>query len=439
MSAATLPRIQPDMHATESTAEPQLDLAWAEAADKRDPLAVLRGEFLVPKDAAGQPMVYFAGHSLGPQPRNVRTYVNETLDDWQEFAVEGHFMGRHPWLSYHELLTASTARLVGALPSEVVVMNTLSVNLHLLMCSFYRPTPTRFRILVEAGAFPSDQYAVASQAVFHGYDPDQAVVALAPRPGESCLREEELLDSIGRLGPSTALVLLGTCNYLTGQGFPMRAVVEAGHAQGCRVGFDLAHGAGNLDCQLHATGADFAVWCNYKYLNAGPGGLGGAFVHERHHQADLPRFAGWWGHDKATRFQMGPRFHAIAGAEGWQLSNPPILQLAALRASMELFDRAGIGALRAKGEQLSEYLLAWLDALPAGSMALQTPRDSRKRGTMLTMRLERAGELVAHLRERGIAVDLRAPDIVRLTPAPLYCGHADVARAGLALAEFFAR
>lgn len=416
------------------------DLAWAAAQDAADPLRQLRDEFVLPVSESGHPLAYFAGHSLGPQPKNARARVNEALDDWARFGVEGHVVGRHPWLPYHELLTESTARLVGALPAEVVVMNTLTVNLHLLMCSFYRPTPERYRIVVEGGAFPSDQYAVASQARFHGFDPADAVIELVPRPGEHALRDDDVLAALERHGSSVALVLLGNCNYLTGQAFDMPAIVRAGHAQGCVVGFDLAHGAGNLDCQLHDSGADFAAWCNYKYLNAGPGGLGGAFVHERHHRSDLPRLAGWWGHDKASRFQMGPQFSPIAGAEGWQLSNPPILQMAALRASMEIFETAGIANLRARGDQLTGYLQFWLDLLPSGAVTQLTPREPARRGSMLTIQVPGRGETVAEaLRLAGVAVDLRRPDILRLTPAPLYCRWVDVAQVGAALLQVLGR
>jgi kynureninase len=316
-------------------------------------------------------------------------------------------------MPYHELLTASTARLVGARPAEVVVMNTLTVNLHLLLASFYRPTAKRHRILVEEGAFPSDRYALESQALWHGYP---GALLEAPRGSDPCERIDE----------SIALLLIGSPNFLSGEAFDLRAIAEAAHAKGCTVGFDLAHAVGNLAPRLHDSGADFAVWCNYKYLNAGPGGLGGAFVHERWaDSADLPRLAGWWGHDKVTRFQMDPRFRPIRGAEGWQLSNPPILQLAALRASMELFDAAGIDALRAKSVRLTSYLEEQL----AGACQILTPRDADRRGAMLTLRVPGdAPKLVERLRARGAIADARPPDIVRVAPAALYTGFADVHR-----------
>ena len=373
-------------------------LSWAAGQDAADGLAPLRNEFLFSHE------LYFAGHSLGLQPRRAREYVLQEFDDWARFGVEGHFAARNRWVDYHELLTAPTARLVGALPHEVVVMNTLSVNLHLMMVSFYRPRPGKYRILIERGAFPSDRYAVASQARFHGY-PDAVIESDEPA---------EEIDS------EIALVLIGTPNYLTGRAYDVPALVRAAHAHGALIGLDLAHGAGNLELRLHEWGPDFAAWCNYKYLNAGPGGLGGVFVHERHASSDLPRFEGWWGHDKARRFEMEPRFTPIPGAEAWQLSNPPILQMAALRASMELFDRATMPALRRKGDKLTSYL-QWL----LKDFEILTPPQ---RGSMLTVRMRNAQAVVASLAKRGAIVDFRPPDIVRITPAPLYNSFADVQR-----------
>src|SRR5438067_8810161 len=378
-------------------------LEWARAQDAADELLPLRPAFLCPDSGP----LYYAGHSVGLQPRRAREYVLQELDDWARLGVEGHFAARNPWVSYHELLTASTARLVGALPHEVVVMNTLSVNLHLLMVSFYRPRRGKHRLLIEQGAFPSDRYAVASQARFHGF-PD------------AVLESEDPLRTLRERG-DIALALIGNVNYLTGRAYDMRALVRAAQEKEAFIGFDLAHGAGNLPLTLHEDGADFAAWCNYKYLNAGPGGLGGVFVHERHAGRDLPRFEGWWGHDKARRFEMGPRHVPIHGAEAWQLSNPPILQLAALRASMELFDQATMPALRAKGDRLTAYL-EWL--LKRLGIEVLTPAE---RGSMLTVRFTRPG-MVEQLARRGAIVDHRPPDIVRITPAPLYNSFADVQR-----------
>jgi len=382
--------------------------AWARAQDEADPLAPLRGEFLFPERAP----LYFAGHSLGLQPRRAREYVLEELDDWARFGVEGHFAARHPWVDYHELLTASTARLVGALATEVVVMNTLSVNLHLMMVSFYRPRAGKDRILIESGAFPSDRYAVASQARFHG------------REG-AVIESEDPLAELSRR-KDIALALIGNVNYLSGRAVDVPALVRAAHEQDARIGLDLAHGAGNLELRLHDDGPDFAVWCNYKYLNAGPGGLGGVFVHQRHASTQLPRFEGWWGHDKERRFEMASTFTPIPGAAGWQLSNPPILPLAALRASMELFDKAGMSALRRKGDRLTSYLEF---ILRKRGLEVLTPPERGQRGSMLTVRTPKP-ELVQELARRGAVVDARPPDIVRITPAPLYNSFADVQRLG---------
>ncbi len=337
---------------------------------------------------------------------------------------------QNPWLPYHENLTESTARLVGALPREVVVMNSLTVNLHLMMVSFYRPTAARYRILIEGSAFPSDQYAAASQVQIHGFDPADAVVELIPREGEDTIRGEDIVAFLEAEGESVALVMLGNCNYLTGQAFDMAGIARAAHKQGCYVGFNLAHGAGNLELKLHDWDVDFAVWCSYKYLNAGPGAIAGCFVHEKHaEQYDWPRFAGWWGHEKSTRFLMGPCFNPIKGAEGWQLSNPPIFQLAALRASMDLFDKAGISALRKKSELLTGYLEYLLENIPDGACRVITPKDPSERGCQLSVRIKgHPKDLVARLKERGAICDFRQPDIMRVAPAPLYNSFADVWR-----------
>ncbi|QDE66356.1 kynureninase [Myxococcus xanthus] len=403
---------------------------FAQKLDAEDTLRGYRDAFHFPPGPDGKPVVYLAGNSLGLQPRNAARYIQEELEDWARLGVEGHHHGRHPWLHYHELVTEQAARLVGAKPLEVVVMNTLSVNLHLMMVSFYRPTKQRFKILVEAGAFPSDQYAVASQVRFHGYDAREAVLELKPRAGEETLRAEDILATLEQHGHEVALVMLGSVNYLTGQSFDLAAITKAAHAKGCFVGFDLAHGAGNLKLSLHEDGPDFAVWCSYKYLNAGPGALGGVFVHERHaHTKDLPRFEGWWGHDKQTRFQMGPTFSALPGAEGWQLSNPPIFQLAALRASLELFDQAGMAALRAKSERLTGFLEFLLDRLPEGFVRITTPRDVKQRGAQLSLRFRGEPQgLLKRLGDAGIICDFRKPDIIRAAPAPLYNSFTDVYR-----------
>ena len=402
--------------------------AIAEDLDARDALAPMRDAFLLPRRPDGTPLLYLTGNSLGLQPRMARARVEEVLEDWGRLAVEGHVEGDAPWVPYHRLLTAPTARLVGAEPGEVVVMNTLTVNLHLLLISFYRPSAGRHRILLEADAFPSDRYALASQVRFHGFDPSEAMVTVAPRPGEHVIRPEDLLGAIRREGERLALVLLGNVNYLTGQAFDVSAITRAGHAVGATVGFDLAHGAGNLVFHLHDDGPDFAVWCSYKYLNGGPGALAGAFVHARHAEArGLPRLEGWWGHDETTRFEMGPRFQGMPGAEGWQLSNPPILQLAALRASMELFDAVGMTALRRKSERLTGLLDGMLRGMPGVDVI--TPEDPAQRGAQLSLRIGRDPRgLVRRLSAAGVVCDFRAPDIVRAAPAPFYNRFAEVVR-----------
>ena len=396
--------------------------------DERDALGPMHDSFLFPRGPEGGPVVYLTGNSLGLQPRTARARVEEALDDWAGRGVEGHVQGTSPWLPYHRFLTAPTARLVGAQPDEVVVMNTLTVNLHLLMVSFYRPTAARHRILYEGSAFPSDRFALASQVRFHGFDPAEALVPLTPRPGQDLVAPEAVLEAIAQQGERLALVLIGNVNYLTGQAFDVAAITRAGHAVGATVGFDLAHGAGNLVFHLHDDGPDFAVWCSYKYLNGGPGALGGVFVHSRHREGrGLPRFEGWWGHDEATRFEMGPRFEAMAGAEGWQLSNPPILQMAALRASMELFDAVGMTALRRKSERLTELM----DRLVRGMPGVQviTPEDPAQRGAQLSLRIGHdARGLVQRLAGAGVVCDFRAPDIVRAAPAPFYTRFAEVVR-----------
>ncbi len=403
----------------------QDSLAAARALDEKDPLPSFAEAFAFPAGPGTHPL-YFAGHSLGLMPKQARNYVDEELDAWSRFAVEGHSTGRHPWLPYHENVTASLARLVGARENEVVAMNSLTVNLHLMLVSFYRPTARRFKILIENNTFPSDRYAVDSQARFHGFDPGRAIVELRPLPGEMAVRPEAVLEQITALGDSLALVLLGDCNYLSGQFFDIAAVTAAAHSVGAVAGFNLAHGAGNLDLRLHDAGADFAVWCSYKYLNSGPGGIAGAFVHERHlGQTDLPRFEGWWGHDKRTRFQMPPVFRAIPTVEAWQLSNPPIFQLAALRASLELFDRATMPALRSKGDRLTGYLEFLLKRRFPHSLYIATPVQ---RGSMLCLRLDRGQAWASAARAKGVHLDLREPDIARVTPAPLYNTFEDIYR-----------
>lgn len=411
--------------------------AFARRMDAEDALGALRGEFLFPPHGDGHEL-YLLGNSLGLQPRRAREYVLAAMDDWARLGVDGHFKGSPPWMEFHVPLGEQMARVMGARPEEVVLMNSLTVNLHLMMVSFYRPTPARSKILMEATAFPSDQYAVAAQVRHHGYEPSRCVIPLAPREGEACLRHEDILEAIERHGDEVALVLLGNVNYLTGQAFDMAAITRAGHRRGCRVGFDLAHAAGNLALHLHEDGPDFAVWCCYKYLNGGPGALSGVFIHERHlRDASLHRLPGWWGNDKRSRFQMKPDFEPAPGAEGWVLSNPPILQMAALRASLELFDRATMPALRAKSVKLTGYLEFLLDQLPEGFVKSLTPREPAQRGAHLSLRFrDDPQEMLGTLRKEGIHCDFRSPDIIRAAPVPMYNSFLDVHRFVAVLARY---
>lgn len=398
-----------------------------------------RERFHLPCDANGDPLVYFCGNSLGLMPRAAATLVNEELEDWARLAVEGHFHARRPWMPYHEQLAAPLARLVGAQPGEVVAMNTLTVNLHLMMVSFFRPQGARRRIVIERGAFPSDRHAVVSQLRVHGLDPGRDLIELAPRDGEQCLREEDIEDLLAREGETIALVLLPGVQYYTGQYLDIGRLTRAAHAQGCTVGVDLAHAAGNLPLELHEWGPDFAVWCHYKYCNAGPGAVGGCFVHERHADAfELPRFAGWWGHDKSTRFRMGPEFVPQPGAEGWQVSNPPILSLAPLIASLAVFEEAGgMTVLRHHSLAMTGMLERLLDNRLGDRVEIITPREPERRGCQLSLRLKGGdGRTVfERLAQAGIVCDWREPDVIRVAPAPLYNTAEEVERFVAALTE----
>ena len=401
---------------------------FAQKMDAADPLLHFRERFWIPKTNSGEECLYLCGHSLGLQPKTTASYIQEELREWADLGVEGHFHARHPWMPYHRLLTQQTAELVGALPHEVVVMNSLTVNLHLMMASFYRPTKQRNKIVIERGAFPSDQYAVKSQIRFHGFDPRVSLIELAARDGESCSREGDAQELIDREGESVALILLGGVNYATGQVFDMAEITKAGHRRGCVVAFDLAHAVGNIPLRLHDWGPDFAAWCSYKYLNGGPGCVAGCFVHERHAQAwNLPRFAGWWGHDEKVRFLMGPEFHPMSGAEGWQLSNPPILALAPLRASMDIFSEGGMERLRAKSVQLTGYLQFLLQEKASPRFSIITPREPQRRGAQLSIRVPYEGRrLCDRLAARGVVGDWREPDTFRVAPVPLYNSYTEV-------------
>ncbi len=396
--------------------------------DQADSLSHFRDRFHFPRREDGSPYLYFCGNSLGLQPVSTRDALDQELRDWAQYGVEGHFHAKNPWMPYHEFLTSSMAEVVGAKNHEVVVMNTLTVNLHLMMVSFYRPQAHRYKILIEHDAFPSDRYAVASQLKFHGYSVEDGLIALKARPGESCLRLEDIEQVIEEQGDTIALVMLGNTNYYTGQFFDMARITRLAHEKGCMVGFDCAHGAGNVPLELHKAGPDFAVWCTYKYLNSGPGSVGAAFVHERHAAAvDMPRFEGWWGHNKQTRFGMRDDFEPIYGVEAWQLSNPPILSLAAIKASLDIFKEAGIYKLREKSVRLTAYMEALLKEIPGDKISIITPEDPQQRGAQLSIRVQDANKtLFNKLTEQGVIADWREPDVIRVAPVPLYNSFTDV-------------
>ncbi len=405
---------------------------YALARDAADPLSALRAEFHLPRHGDSE-QAYFVGNSLGLQPRGARAMVDEVMEKWARDAVEGHFLEPAPWMPYHELVRNGLAEVVGAEPQEVVAMNSLTANLHLMMVSFYRPTRERPAILMEAGAFPSDRHALASQVQFHGFDPATDLIELEPDEPDGTISMEAIERAIATHGPRLALVLWPGVQYRTGQAFDIEAITRLGHAAGAIVGFDLAHATGNLALQLHAHGPDFAVWCHYKYMNAGPGAVGGCFVHARHARTDRPRFAGWWGHDQGSRFRMEPGFAPTPGADGWQLSNPPILSLAPLRASLDLFSRAGgMGALRARSVRLTGYLEALIRERLPGVLQIATPREPERRGAQLSLRVaggrERGRALFEYLAHQGVLGDWREPDVIRISPAPLYNSHADILR-----------
>lgn len=417
------------------------DRAFADELDANDELRGYRERFSFPPPREGEEVLYFTGNSLGLMPKDTRQLVTEELDAWAALGVDGHFEGPRPWYSYHEQFTDMAARLVGARPGEVVIMNSLTVNLHLLMASFYRPTKERFQIVIEEGAFPSDVYAVQSQTRFHGFDPAEAVVMLKPRPGEDLLRTEDVERWFAEHGSRVACVLLGGVNFYTGQYFDLKRFAAAAHQAGAVFGVDLAHAAGNIDLRLHDDDVDFAAFCTYKYLNSGPGGVAGAYVHERHGQdLSLTRFAGWWGNDPGSRFQMTDRFVPQPGAAGWQLSNAPVLSMAALLASMRIFDEVGMARLREKSVRLTGYLEYLLDDIGEGAFSIITPRDPEARGCQLSIRAHHDPRgLRDLLQKRGVVTDFRPPDVIRVAPVPLYNSFGDVWRFAQILRESVAR
>jgi kynureninase len=395
--------------------------------DREDELSRFRESIHIPKMVDGQDMIYLCGNSLGLQPKQTKSFIDQELHDWATLGVEGHFEAMNPWMPYHENLTETMAEIVGAKPHEVVVMNTLTTNLHLMMVSFYRPSGKRKKILIEADAFPSDRYAMASQIEFHGGDPERDLIFWKPRTGEHTPRIEDLKKIIEEQCEEIALMMIGAVNYYTGQFFDLKSIAQLGHKAGCVVGFDCAHGAGNVDLNLHDSGADFAVWCTYKYLNSGPGSLGGCFVHERHAENHtLPRFTGWWGHNQETRFKMRDDFEPMYGAEGWQLSNPPILSMAAIKASLALFAEAGFSRLRKKSIKLTNYLEQLLKEIEGDRISIITPSNPKDRGCQLSLAVKNADKsLFEAISAKGVIADWREPDVIRIAPAPLYNSYLD--------------
>ncbi|MDU8885290.1 kynureninase [Yeosuana sp. MJ-SS3] len=406
----------------------KLGLDFAEELDQNDELSSYRYQFHIPKDKNGNELIYLCGNSLGLQPKRTKSYINQELEDWANLGVEGHTEAKNPWLPYHEFLTESMAKLVGAKPIEVVTMNTLTANLHFMMVSFYKPTETRYKILIESDAFPSDKYAVESQLRHHGFDDKEGLILWKPRTGEELLRYEDLETIMEENGHEIALVMIGGVNYYTGQFFDLKRITKLGHKHGCLVGFDCAHGAGNVELNLHDSEADFAVWCTYKYLNSGPGSIAGVFVHERHaYNKTLNRFTGWWSHNKEARFNMRQEFDQLPGAEGWQLSNPPILSLAAIRASLDIFNEVGMEKLNKKLKKLTGYFEFLLKQLGEDTIRIITPSNYEERGCQLSIQVKNTDKkLFDKLTESGVISDWREPDVIRCAPVPLYNSYQDV-------------
>ena len=403
-------------------------LNYAKKQDALDELSNYRQQFHIPKDKDGNELIYLCGNSLGLQPKSTKTYIDQELKDWANLGVEGHTNGKNPWLHYHEFLTEASAKLVGAKPIEVVTMNSLTANLHFMMASFYKPTKKRYKILIESDAFPSDKYAVESQLRHHGYDDKEGLILWSPRANEELLNYDDLETILKTHGNEIALIMIGGVNYYTGQFFDFKRITELGHSYGCKVGFDCAHGAGNVDLDLHNSGADFAVWCTYKYINSGPGSLSGCFVHERHaYDKELNRFTGWWSHNKQTRFNMRDEFDVLPGAEGWQLSNPPILSMAAIKASLDMFSEAGFDKLLKKSRKLTGYFEFLLKNLDEDVIRIITPENPEERGCQLSIQVLNADKSLHNkLTEAGVICDWREPDVIRCAPVPLYNSFKDV-------------
>ena len=406
----------------------KIGLEYVKQQDKLDELSSYRNQFHIPKDKNGNELIYMTGNSLGLQPKSTKDYINQELEDWANLGVEGHTEAKNPWLPYHEFLTENMAKVVGANPIEIVVMNTLTANLHFMMVSFYQPSKTRYKIVIEADAFPSDKYAVESQLRHHGYDDKEGLILWKPRKGEELVCYEDLETILETQGEEIALLMIGGVNYYTGQFFDLKRITELGHKQGCIVGFDCAHGAGNVELNLHDSGADFAVWCTYKYLNSGPGSLAGCFVHQRHaYNKNLNRFTGWWSHNKQTRFNMRHEFDVLPGAEGWQLSNPPILSMAAIKASLDIFNEVGMKKLTEKSKKLTGYFEFLINGLNNENIKIITPTNPNERGCQLSIQVKNADKnLHIKFTKAGVISDWREPDVIRCAPVPLYNSFQDI-------------
>ena len=413
----------------------QNTVEFAQDSDQQDELSAYRQRFYLPK-INGKDVLYFTGNSLGLQPKSTREYIQQELDDWAKYGVEGHFEAKNPWVSYHKILSEPFAQLVGANKEEVVAMNGLSVNLHLMMVSFYQPTSKRTKIICEAKAFPSDQYMLESQVKFHGLNPDDTIIEVSPRDGEHTIREEDILSTIEEVGEELVLVFWGGVNYYSGQVFDMAKITEKAHAQGAYVGFDLAHGVGNIELNLHDWNVDFACWCSYKYLNAGPGSVSGVFVHQKHdNNSNLPRFAGWWGHDEERRFLMEKNFMPMPGAQGWQLSNAPVLAMAPCKASMDIFDEVGMTRLVSKSKRLTNYMEFIFNDISSRcnncDLEIITPKEEKYRGCQLSVLCHGQGRsMFDFITKEGVIADWREPNVIRLAPVPLYNSFEDIYQLG---------
>jgi len=414
-----------------------IDFAYAQEQDRKDELAHFRDKFYIPQHK-GRDVIYLCGNSLGLQPKGVAQAIATELEKWQKYGVEGHFVGKQPWWQFRKPIKPMLAKLVGAEPSEIAIMNNLTTNLHLLLVSFYQPKGKRTKVLMEAGAFPSDQYAVETHLQARGINPDENIVEVAPRAGEHTIGTEDILQTIEQIGDELALVMFGGVNYYTGQVFDMQALTQKAHSVGARAGYDLAHAIGNVELHLHEWQVDFAVWCSYKYLNSSPGGVSGVFIHQKHHQADLPRFGGWWGQIEEERFLMKKGFRPMPEADGWQLSNEPILPMAVHQVALQIFEEATMPKLLAKSRKLTSYLYFLLENLLSEHIEIITPKGEKERGSQLSLFAKREGKsLHQYLQAKGVITDWREPNVVRMAPVPLYNTFAEVWQTAQYLVEFY--